>query len=303
MPGKADENVTSRPASGARARPMQPIRPTCRRCPPAILPLTFGAIRRISKGMDHSPATKTPTAPPTGIDWTRHAAFLDFDGTLSPIVDQPDQARLADGVPDLLKRLSDMTGGAVAIVTGRAIADIAPKLPQDLLIISGSHGLELQHPGQSATLSHSAEGLFDTATAALKAFATPRDLRVEVKPGAIALHYRNHPDLGPACQRTVDDIAAAHSGLRAMHGKMVSEVAIAGVDKGVALKRLMDQPPFAGRLPIMVGDDVTDEDGFAAAQALSGFGIRIASSETTARHALPSLDDFVEWLAASLTSR
>jgi trehalose 6-phosphate phosphatase len=244
-----------------------------------------------------------PTAPPPRIDWTRHAAFLDFDGTLSPLVDQPDQARLAPGVADLLIRLHDVTGGAIAIVTGRAIADIAPKLPQGLLTLSGSHGLELQHPGQPATLTHRAEGLFETAIAALETFAAPRDLRVEAKPGAIALHYRNNPDLGPDCQRCVTEIADAHPGLRAMHGNMVSEVAIAGVDKGIALKTLMEQAPFAGRTPIMAGDDVTDEDGFAAAQALSGFGIRIASPQTSARYGLPSLDAFVDWLSGTLPSR
>ena len=162
--------------------------------------------------MDHDTQTASPaaspSAPPFRIDWNRHAAFLDFDGTLSAIVDQPDQARLVSGAADLLARLCDLTGGAVAVVTGRAIADVAPKLPADLLVISGSHGLELKMPHNAPTLTHRAEGLFDDATAALAEFATPRDLRIEAKPGAIALHYRNHPDLGPECRDAVDRIVA-----------------------------------------------------------------------------------------------
>ena len=127
-------------------------------------------------------------------------------------------------------------------------------------------------------------------------FAVLHGVTSERKPGAIALHYRKAPDQGAACRAFVDTLVGEDPSLRSLHGKMVSEVALKGVDKGGAVERFMAAPAFAERLPVMVGDDVTDEDGFRAAQAMGGFGIKIGQGPTEAQHRIADVAGFADWL-------
>ena len=140
---------------------------------------------------------------------------------------------------------------------------------------------------------------YDRRSVAADALAAAHDLLIEAKPGAVALHYRSRPDLGPLVRRTVDE--AVIPGLRALHGNMVSEIARADIDKGTALAALMARPPFAGRVPVMIGDDVTDEDGFRRAQAMGGAGLHIGAGPTVALWRLPTIDAAHDWLARTLT--
>lgn len=233
---------------------------------------------------------------PKDLDWNRDALFLDFDGTLTPIVDTPDAVVVGSTVQDALLRLQVLTNGALAIISGRALADLEQYLGDLDCAMSGSHGLELQLPGSERKTVADLGGSLGQAFARLSSFAIRHGLLVEDKPGAVTLHYRSKPDLGEVCQSFVEEVAGSDPGLRAMHGNMVSEVALNGINKGTALARLMAEPPFRNRLPVMAGDDVTDEDAFRAAQAQGGFGIKIGPGPTSAIHRVADIDDFLAWL-------
>ena len=233
--------------------------------------------------------------PPGGLDWSKHALFLDFDGTLAPLADHPGDVRLPARIVPVLHAALAATGGAVAVLSGRALADLDPHLPPRITVRAGSHGAEMTGihgiDTQPGDLSGPAKPL--------AALAAAHDLLIEAKPGAVALHYRSRPDLGPLVRRTVDE--AVIPGLRALHGNMVSEIARADIDKGTALAALMARPPFAGRVPVMIGDDVTDEDGFRRAQAMGGAGLHIGAGPTVALWRLPTIDAAHDWLARTLT--
>lgn len=233
---------------------------------------------------------------PQDLDWKKHALFLDFDGTLTPIVSTPDAVVVSPRVRTALDHLLSLTGGAVAIVSGRALSDLERHLPALVCVMSGSHGLELRHPGMDGSATFDVSDRLEGATRELSEFAARHVLIVEDKPGAVTVHYRSRPDLAETCQALVDRVAGQEPGLRAIHGHMVSEVALSDIDKGTALARIMEDPPFRGRLPIMAGDDVTDEDAFRAATELGGFGIKIGPGPTSARHRAADIDAFLVWL-------
>jgi trehalose 6-phosphate phosphatase len=235
---------------------------------------------------------------PPHINATRHAFFLDLDGTLAPIVDDPAAAALTSEAQVLLARLVDAAGGAVAILSGRSLAEVDRLTAPLRLAVGGSHGLELRRaPDGMATVAGEA-GWFDTIRNQIEAFAAPRGLLVEAKTGAIALHYRQQPEQEDASRALIDRLAATAEDLRALHGKMVSEITHAGADKGTALQHLAQTAPFAGRVPVMIGDDVTDEDGFDAAQRLEGFGVKIGDGRTAARYRVASMDAALAWLSS-----
>lgn len=206
------------------------------------------------------------------------ALFLDFDGTLVEIADIPDGIHVPDGVPAQLAALHRALGGRIAIVSGRAIADIQSHLGPLHLLMVGSHGAEI---GEAA---EDTKPLSDASRAELAALtaAWPR-LLVETKPHGIAVHYRQEPEAAPAVFTVMDDMAA-REGLAARRGKMVVELGPKSANKGAAVARLMAAAPFAGALPIFIGDDTTDEDGFAAVAALGGYGILVGAPRPTAAH-------------------
>ncbi|ETX28946.1 trehalose-phosphatase [Roseivivax isoporae] len=238
--------------------------------------------------------------PPT-IDPARHALFLDFDGTLAPIVARPEDARMPPQTRATLGALARRMDGAVAIVSGRALADLEPLLDGLDVALSGSHGHEIRMPGEeTGEVPPLAEPL-RAALGHLESLARSQNLRLEVKPGAITLHYRGMPHLEDMVRDEVRETAEAHAGLKPMHGNMVSEVVLDGVGKGAALRTFLSHAPFAGRRPVMIGDDVTDEDGFRAAHALGGFGIKIGVAETEAAFRLGDVPALADWLSALAT--
>jgi len=219
-----------------------------------------------------------PSPPPLAGLAARHsiALFLDFDGTLVEIADTPDGIHVPEGIPAQLAALHRALDGRIAIVSGRAIADIQSWLgPLDMLMV-GSHGAEI---GEAATGAATLSDASRTELAALTA-AWPR-LLVETKPHGIAVHYRQEPEAAPAVFTVMDDLAT-REGLAARRGKMVVELGPKSANKGAAVARLMAEPPFAGAQPIFIGDDRTDEDGFAAVAATGGHGILVGARRPTA---------------------
>src|SRR3954469_25532436 len=237
-----------------------------------------------------------PNAPPPSLA-ADAALFLDFDGTLVELAEAPDLIAVPATLPDLLLRLSDRLGGRLAILSGRALADLERHLGCTGFALSGSHGLELRLP-DGHILSHPpALDLAEARTAVARFAAERPGLLVEDKPAGIAVHFRRAPEHEQAVAFFLSALAA-RTGLALQNGKMVIELRPHGADKGDALRRLMAEPPFAGARPLFVGDDLTDEHAFAAAAALGGAGILVgAPRATAARWRLPDVAAVARWLS------
>ena len=223
-----------------------------------------------------------PLLPPPPLDTTRHALFLDVDGTLVGIQERPELVLPEPDLSTLLTQLGARLQGAIAILTGRTVLDADRILERVVACVAGVHGHECRVDGVMVQEFSLPESWLE-ARAALAHQLTVKelDVRVEDKGTALALHYRHIPDQASAIMQTVESVAAAH-GLRALHGKFVSELMPQGASKGAALVSLMKKAPFAGRIPVAIGDDVTDEDAFARASDLGGFGILAGGPRATA---------------------
>ncbi len=206
------------------------------------------------------------------------AAFLlDFDGTLVDIAPTPELVRVPAGLADALLRLRALCGDALAIVTGRPIAQIDEFLPGVPFAIAGEHGIAVRRaPGEAVERPELPPLPTHWLREAEALAARHEGVRVERKATGFVLHYRANPAAGPPLRQAADDmIMEAEGRFHVQTAKMAWEVRPSGIDKGSAVRALMQQPPFLGRLPIFVGDDVTDEDGIQAAIALGGTGYRI----------------------------
>jgi trehalose 6-phosphate phosphatase len=230
------------------------------------------------------------------------ALFLDFDGTLVELAASPDAVRPRAGLVPLLDRLARRLDGAVAVITGRRIADIDLFLAPLRLPVAGVHGQELRGaPGGNIAAAAGAPEL-DAARRGVESFARARPgVRVEDKGLGIALHWREAPEAGAAARVLMAALHDAAQGrLALVEGKMVAELVPAGRDKGWAIERLCEAPPFAGRVPVFLGDDVTDEAGFSAVNRRGGISIRVGGEGTAsaARHRLADPRAVEAWLAA-----
>jgi trehalose 6-phosphate phosphatase len=233
--------------------------------------------------------------PPAGL---LHGAalFLDFDGTLVELAESPGAIRVPATLRPLLERLFDRLDGRIAVISGRAIADLDSHLGRCGIAVSGSHGLEMRF-ADGAHLPLAAPGGLGEARAALRdaAAADPR-LLIEEKPASIALHFRQAPERAEEAEALAADLAR-RTGLSVQPGKMVVELRPPGADKGDALRRLMREPVFAGARPLFMGDDLTDEHAFAAASALGGAGILVGPERPTAAGwRLADVSEAARWL-------
>jgi trehalose 6-phosphate phosphatase len=233
----------------------------------------------------------------------RPAMFLDYDGTLTPIVSQPEDAILSDEMRDVLRELAGLC--TVAIVSGRDRADVEPLVALDGLIFAGSHGFDIAGPDLRLEYEGGRDRLPDLESAEreLRERIDPiAGARVERKRFAIANHYRNVADEdAPRVEEAVRDVLAGHERLRLSHGKKVYELRPdIEWDKGRAVLWLLDALDLNGDdvLPFYVGDDVTDEDAFAA---LSGRGIGVIvgdpSYRTNATYSLRNTPEVRQFLS------
>jgi trehalose 6-phosphate phosphatase len=227
------------------------------------------------------------------------ALFLDFDGTLVEIAAAPEHVVVPAALKRLLAGLTARFGGAVAVVSGRPIADLERRLAPLRLPCVGLHGLERRRPDGALERGAPAGWLADLAPA-LDAFARRHPgVRVEDKGLSLAVHYRAAPAAETAVRRFVEARAAALADQAVVQpGKMVVEVRPAGHDKGTAIAAFMQAAPFRGRVPVFLGDDLTDEHGFAAVNRLGGVSIRVGPpADTAARWTLPTVAAAHAWLA------
>lgn len=231
------------------------------------------------------------------------ALFLDFDGCLVEIADRPDTITVPPALPDRLVRLHARQGGAVALVSGRDVADLRSYLPGFPGVIAGSHGAELSLDGQRIEATHgSALDVAQLHRAARELAAAHPAVLIEPKPHGVSLHYRADPALRGFVEEAAATLARAHPGLTQQPAKMAVELRPEGVGKDRALARLMELPDFAGRMPVYAGDDLTDEVAIAEAQARGGIGIKIGEGETVALHRLSDPAALAAWLDSALAT-
>jgi trehalose 6-phosphate phosphatase len=227
------------------------------------------------------------------------ALFLDFDGTIVDIAARPDDVIVKPGMLELLAGLSRSLDGALAVVSGRSISQIDGYLAPLVLPVAGVHGAERRDIDGVVTRLK-APSLTD-ARLRLEAFVADHPgLLLERKPGSLALHYRMAPEFEAACQHAMNVVCDEVAGMALMHGKMVIELKPALASKSLALRAYLRELPFAGRDPLFAGDDVTDEDGFEALQALGGGGVKVGAGETLAKFRVAGTSTLREWLACSL---
>ncbi len=215
------------------------------------------------------------------------ALFLDFDGTLVDIAPEPDAVIVPSGLVATLDSLNHYLGGALALVSGRPIEQIDHFLRPLKLPAAGVHGAERRNAAGELSLL-STPPLENVEAAALKLARQHAGLRVEIKRGSIALHYRQAPELEQLCGDTMRAAVEDSTGLTLMRGKMVFEAKPGGASKGAAIEAFLAEEPFAGRRPLFVGDDFTDEVGFATVQHHRGLGVKVGEGASVAWQRLPS---------------
>ena len=245
--------------------------------------------------MDRS--TALPPPPPMGtlLSQGSLAVFLDFDGTLVQIAPDPDAIVVPPDLGDRLRSLRDRLEGRLALVSGRALDDVERHLGRLDLARAGSHGLDrIYADGRPA--GEMPEPLPDEVIAKLRSFARDHGLRYEPKAHGGALHYRQRLQCEKQAQAFVADLAAAH-GLAVKRGKAVAELVRPGASKRGAVEAFMEEPPFIGAMPLFIGDDVTDEDGFAGVADYGGFGIAVGERHSErARYRLDNVAAVHHWL-------
>ena len=262
-----------------------------------------GSKRRLPRPLQPSnsaamPVSETQLPLPPSLLPRETSLFLDVDGTLADFVSPTASFDLGEDVRTLIRSLAERLDGRLAIVSGRTLDNLAEVIGCDGIELAGSHGLERRPAdGQMDVRRRLPEldRLFDE----IQAFSEANDLAWERKPGGAAIHFRDNPGHEQAVDAFVRQVAERF-GMRHQHGSMVRELRIFGRDKGDVVREMMREPLFASGSPVFVGDDFTDEDGFAAAAELGGAGILVGPPRrTAARFGLPGVAAVREWLAGT----
>ena len=229
------------------------------------------------------------------------ALYLDFDGTLAALAPHPDGVDIEDSLPALLAGLRACLDGAVALVTGRSLAalDALTGLPR--YAGAGLHGLEWRLEAGKTHSTGNPVGARRIAEVLRERFASDPRLFIEDKGAAVAVHWRQAPERAEEAAAAMNAIVTSPD-FEILRGHALIEARPRGANKGLALVALGTHAPFLGRRPVFVGDDVTDEDGFRAAQSAGGHGVKVGPGVTGARYRIGSVTAVHEWLGASLAA-
>ena len=245
--------------------------------------------------MKAEPAASALHPPAADPGW---ALFLDLDGTLVDLAPRPDLVHMPEALIDLLRQVQHELHGALALVSGRPLGQLDALLAPWRPPAAGEHGAQCRLPSGGLAPPPKLPSVPVEWRLAADALASENaGIVVEQKAAGIAVHYRQ----APGSERRVRDVLARLAAQRpreftAMPGLMLVEIRPRAVDKGWAVERLMREAPFTGRVPVFVGDDATDEDGFRAARALGGHGLPVD------RYFPAGAPDVREWLADMLRS-
>jgi trehalose 6-phosphate phosphatase len=233
---------------------------------------------------------------PTPDQW---ALFLDVDGTLLELAPTPDAVVVPNGLIDTLDLVSRRLNGALALVSGRALGTLDGLFAPWRFPGAGQHGGEIRLSPVAPAIVHADAQAVAIATARLEMLAgTLPGVFVEPKGVSTAIHYRQAPQAESAIRAALPRVLAGlETRLEATSAKMAFDIRTRGLTKGTAISVLCAMPPFAGRTPVMVGDDRTDEDGFAEVAARGGMGVLVGTPRATQAHwRLDSPADTRHWL-------
>ena len=228
-----------------------------------------------------------------------YAFFFDVDGTLATIESQPESVSIPASVRQHLQQISNLSHGALALVSGRPIAQLDALVAPLEAPAAGVHGAE-RRDASGRVHRHSLPGdIAQTLQTELQQTLDqwPGTL-LEVKGMAFALHYRNAPEYEKSIMQLAEDAVTRFPALQP--GKCVVELKPQGIDKGAAVREFMQEAPFIGRIPVFVGDDLTDEKGFLAVNAMQGISVKVGEGASHARYRLDSVDAVWHWLAQLL---
>lgn len=234
--------------------------------------------------------------PPFSPDW---AFFLDVDGTLLEFASRPHEVRVDAGLVGMLHDLHVATQGAVALVSGRSVDDIDMLFAPLALPVAGQHGTERRTAdGAMHRQVPPLEGLAMAAARIVHLTAAHAGLVFENKGMALALHYRLAPALRGLVEREMHALAAGlGDAFELLAGKYVVEIKPSGRDKGGAIAEFISEPPFAGRTPVFIGDDLTDEAGFEVVNRAGGHSVKVGPGPSCARWRLVDAAAVRRWLA------
>jgi len=242
----------------------------------------------------------TPPLPAPRPDW---AYFFDIDGTLVDLGDDPGGVRLDRDLRSLIDALHVAAGGAVALISGRDIPDIDALMEGVRLPAAGQHGTERRDAAGRITHHAVRTAQLDWAHDQIAAAAAKHPgLVLQHKGLSLALHYRRAPRLGGYAHRLVRSLLPRLGKEYCLQrGKRIVEVKPAGKDKGAAVLEFMAEAPFRGRTAVFLGDDLTDEYGFATVNRLKGHSIKVGPGRTSARFRLRNVAAVRAWLAQAVS--
>ncbi|WP_271077611.1 trehalose-phosphatase [Aurantiacibacter sp. MUD61] len=221
--------------------------------------------------------------------------FLDFDGTLVDIAPTPDSIHVPDDLARRLVALRERLAGRLAVVSGRALADLQKHTGELSVARAGSHGSDCQD-ADGAAIGAEPKDLAKDTRDSIAEFANRHGFSLEVKTHGAALHYRSDPALEHQGLQFAQALAEER-GIIVKQGKCVIEFVADEANKASAVRAFMEIAPFAGSTPVFIGDDVTDEDGMRAANEFGGFGIAVGErASDNAQYALASPAAVHHWL-------
>ncbi|PKE28598.1 trehalose-phosphatase [Rahnella sp. AA] len=242
--------------------------------------------------------TETPLLP-VGLDPRQYAFFFDVDGTLAEICDEPEGVTIPAAVRDNLYALFTASSGALALISGRPVEQLDLLVAPLTLPAAGVHGAEMRDGAGNfhrVTLPpHIVRQVEQTLSAGMSVL--PGTL-LETKGMAFALHYRQAMLHQQQVLELAERVVTTFPELVLQPGKCVIEIKPRGKDKGVAIYDFMQQVPFAGRLPIFIGDDLTDEKGFEVVNALQGISVKVGEGSSLAHYRVGRVSDVYQWLNA-----
>ncbi len=260
----------------------------------------MGCERAAEGAMSASHAESGNDAPPHAVPalapgW---AFFLDIDGTLLDIAHRPDAVAVDAELLALLTRLHSASGGALALISGRSIADIDRLFAPLRFASAGQHGAERRDARGRIHRRAVSSARLGAAREHLAALAAEHaGLVLEDKGASLALHYRMAPQLAERVRLAARDaVAALGTEFDLQEGKMVVEIKPSGRDKGSAIAEFMHEAPFAGKCPLFLGDDLGDEFGFALVNRAGGHAVKIGTGASCARWRLADAAAVRAWL-------